>query len=163
MTNTRWTGVLIALLAAGSIFFFLPSDEKKIQKKLSELAEYCSSTEKEAPIEALKKSAAVAKLCRNPCWLTIASFNIDRQFSQKEISDHILLMKKRMPDTKLSFHDTVVEISGEGKAHVITTLKLDNKSMDDRFVDAYELDILLQKMSNDWFFSSFKVVEFMEK
>jgi hypothetical protein len=154
--------VAILLLVGGAIFF-LPSDEKKIRANLASLAEYCS-TEKEEPVfDTLQKAALAAKLCTDPCAVRFESLKIDRDFSQKELTDRFLMMKKRLPNTTFSFHDTVVDIVNDNRAEVITTLRINGKIVDQQFTDAYELDIMVDKMDGDWRFSSFSVVEFMKK
>lgn len=163
MTNIKWLLLLGFVLTAGLTLFLMPSDEKEILKKIDELGELCSTPRNEPALKMLKKAASAAKLCSYPCRITIESFKKDKNFSQKEVSDHILLMKRRLPDTNFSFHDTGVNISDKNRAEVITTLKLDGKSVSGRFVDAYEIDITMKKENGDWYFSSFKVVEFMEK
>lgn len=163
MMHSRWAGILAILFCTGIALFFLPGDEKSIEKKLAELGEFCSTPKGEAPFETLKKAAGAARLCTNSCQVTINSRNLDKMFNQKEISDNILMMKKRLPETIFSFHDTVVDIVADGRAKVITTVKLDGTSVDGRFVDAYEIDIEMKKENGEWLFSAFKVVEFMEK
>lgn len=163
MLNTRWAGIVAILFCTGVALFFLPSDEKNIEKKLAELGEYCSTPKGEAAFETLKKAAGAARLCTNSCQVTINSRNLDKVLSHKEISDNILMMKKRLPETIFSFHNTVVDIVADGKAEVITTLKLDGESVDGRFVDAYEIDIEMIKEKREWLFSGFRVDEFMEK
>ncbi len=151
------------MLIAGGVILFLPGDEKKIRNNLASFAEYCSSVKEEPVIEALQKAARAAKLCTDPCKVQIESFNIDREFSQKEISDRILMMKKRLPNTSFSFHDTVVNIPGDNRAEVLTTLRLNGKTAEGKFTDAYEINITAEKKDGAWLFSSFTVVEFMEK
>lgn len=73
------------------------------------------------------------------------------------------MMKKRLPNTDFNFHDTVVDITGDDRAEVITTLRLHGKTVDEQFSDAYEMNITLEKKDGDWRFSSFTVVEFMKK
>lgn len=163
MNSKHLLFLLVILLAAGATFFFLPSDEKQIRRNLTSLAQYCTSTHKEPPIESLKKAALSAKLCSNPCWIEVESFNIARDFSQKEISDHILLMKKRLIDTRFTFRDTVIEFADENRGEIMTTLHLEGKTKDNRFTDAYEINIMVEKSEGDWFFSSFTVVEFIEQ
>jgi hypothetical protein len=51
----------------------------------------------------------------------------------------------------------------DGKADILSTVRLDGKTKDNRFTDAYELNIQAKKINGDWLFSSFIVVEFMEK
>ncbi len=155
--------LLAILLLAGGVFILLPSDEKKIRHNLDTLAEHCTTTKEEVAIELLKKAALAAKLCSDPCWVEAHSFHIARTFNRKDISDHILMMKKMRPDTRFTFHDTAVEFPGEVEALVTTTLRLQGGKGDTRFTDAYEIDITVKKSDNDWFFSSFSVVEFLEQ
>ncbi len=163
MSNRNWLIFLAILLVAGGTLFFLPSDEKKIRRNLASLADYCSSPKKDAPIETLKKAALAARLCNNPCKVSIESFHIDRQFTTKDISDHILMMKKQLTNTRFNFHDTVIDLPDKERAEIITTLRLEGKTKDNRFTDAYEINITAKKLEGDWLFSSFTVVEFIEQ
>jgi hypothetical protein len=161
--NTKIILFLAILLTLGSAFFFWPSDENKISSKLDALAEYCSSENSETVIETLQKATLAAKLCTDPCTVQMASLNIDRQFKQKELADRLLMMKKRLPDTSFNFHDTNIEILPDNRAEIITTIRLNGKSINGEFTDAYELNITVVKDEGEWLFSSFFVVEFMKK
>ncbi len=156
--------LLIAiLLAVGSAFFFWPSDDKEIRANLASFGKFCSSEKKESVIETLQKTALAAKLCTDPCMVKIESFKIDREFNQKELTDRLLMMKKRLANTSFSFHDTIIDITGDNRAEVTTTLRIDGKIVDEQFTDAYEIEITMDKTDGDWYFSSFTVVEFMKK
>lgn len=162
--NRRTLLILAAiLLVAGTVLFLLPSDEKKIRRNLDSLTEYSSSSPKEPVVDSLKKAALAAKLCTTPCKIEIASFHISRDFTRKEISDHLLVLKKRLTDTRFSFHDTLIEFPDDARAEIITTLRLEGRTGDNGFTDAYELKIRTEKIDGDWLFSAFTVIEFMEK
>lgn len=163
MNNRNWLILLAILLVTGGILFFLPNDEKKIRRNLDSFADYCSSSKEDAPIEALKKAALAARLCSNPCKVQIVSFHIDREFTTKDISDHILMMKKQLTNTRFNFHDTSIDLPDKVRAEIITTLRLEGKTKDNRFTDAYEINITAKKVNGDWQFSSFTVVEFIEQ
>ncbi len=155
--------LLALVLVASGAFFFWPSDEKKIRDNLDSLAQYCSSTKEETVIETLQKSALAAKLCTDPCTVHFASLKIDRVFSQKELIDHFLMMKKRLTNTAFNFHDTAVDIVGDDRAEVLTTLRINGEIVDRQFTDAYEMNITVEKQDDGWRFASFTVVEFMKK
>jgi len=155
--------LIFLLLAAATLYFLLPSDEKEIRNNLASLAEYCSSSDKEAPIAALKNVMLAGKLCSYPCRVQVESFNIDQDFNKKEFTDHVLMLKKMTMNTRFSFHDTVINFPMDGKAELVSTLRLDGKTEDNRFTDAYELNIHAEKTNGNWFFSSFTVIEFMEQ
>lgn len=162
--NYKYKVLLIGILfAVGSAIYVWPTDEKKIKENLTSLAEYCSSVNEEQVIGTMQKSALAAKLCTDPCTVNMKSFKIDREFSQKDMTDRLLMMKKRLPDTIFSFHDTLITIGGDSRAEVVTTLRINGKIVDDQFTDAYEISATAEKIEGNWRFSSFKVVEFMKK
>ncbi len=161
--NGKYIAAILILLTPLAVFFLLPNDEKKIRSNLSSLAEYCSTEPQEAVMETLKKTVLTTKLCTNPCRVTIDSFKVAKDLDRKGISDRLLLMKKQLPDTHFSFHDTTVHLSNKKQATLNTTLRLNRKNVTGRFTDAYELDITTVKTEGNWLFSSFHVVEFMEK
>jgi hypothetical protein len=161
--NNKILLIAISLVVCGAILFLWPSDEKKIRGKLASLAEHCSTEQDEPVLETMKKTALAAKLCTDLCKVHIESLKIDREFSQKELTDRFLMMKKRLPDTEFNFHDIVVDIAGDDRAEVTTTLRIVGKIVDEQITDAYEIDITAEKKDGDWLFSSFTVVEFMKK
>lgn len=160
--NKKIFSIMILLVFVGAIFIW-PGDEKEINAHLTSLAKSCSSQKEEPVLETLQKAALAAKLCSDPCTVQIESLKIDRSFRRKELTDNFLILKKRLPNTEFSFHDTVIEILGDGRAEVTTTLRLNGKKVDDQFTDAYELNISMEKKDGEWCFSSFTVVEFMKK
>lgn len=153
----------ILLVACGAILFFWPSDEKKIRGKLASLAEYCSTEQQEPVLETMKKATLAAKLCTEPCSVRVESLKIDRGFSEKELADRILMMKKRLPDTEFKFHDIMINIAGGERAEITTTLRIVGTIVDEQITDAYEIDITAEKIDGEWLFSSFTVVEFMKR
>ncbi|TKB07621.1 hypothetical protein [Desulforhopalus sp. IMCC35007] len=163
MNNKTVVLILAIVLMVGGAIFFLPSDEKKIRNNLDSLGEYCSTVKDEPLLDALQKVTFAAKLCTDPCKVHIESSQIDHEFGQKEITDRLLMLKKRLSNTTFSFEDTFVDIPGDNRAEVTTTLRLNGESVNGRFTDAYEIQISVEKQDGDWLFSSFTVVEFMKK
>jgi len=155
--------LIIILLAAAALYFLLPNDEKILRKNLTSLADACSSPAKETAIPALQKVLQAGKLCSDPCTIQIESFRINHNYSKKELTDHIFMLKKMTPGTHFSFHDTEITFPKDARAEIACTLRLDGKIKDQRFTDAYELNVQAEKINGDWLFSSFTVVEFMEQ
>jgi hypothetical protein len=162
MNSKIFLFLAILLIVAGTLFFW-PSDEKKIKGNLDSLAEYSSSAKEEPLLETLKKASQTAQLCTDLCKVQFESLKIDREFSRKEFTDHFLMMKKRLPNTDFSFHDTVINVEGDNRADITTTLRINGEIIDEWFTDAYEMNITANKKEGDWRFSSFTVVEFMKK
>jgi len=155
--------ILLILCIAATVYFLLPNDEKQIRNNLDSLAKYCSTAREEAALVGIKKVALAAKLCQDPCDIEIESRSIARSFTKKDLTDHLLMMKRTMPDTHFSFHDTVIEFPAENSASLTSTLSLTGQIEDEHYTDAYEFDINLKKIDGDWLFSSFSVIEFMEQ
>jgi hypothetical protein len=163
MSNKTVFLVLATFLVIGGAISLLPSDEKKIRSNLDSFAEYCSSVNEESVLETLQKVTLAAKLCTSPCKVHIESLKVDRNYQQKEITDRLLMLKKKLPNTRFSFQDSTVDIQSDARADVLTTLRLIGESVDGQFTDAYEMNITVDKQEGDWLFSSFTVVEFMKK
>jgi len=155
------TGIVLVVVAA--VLLLRPSDEKKIRDNLERMAEYCTTESRESALTTLQKISSAAKLCTDPCKVQIESFDVDREFNHKEITDHIMMMKKRLVGTAFTFQDTVFLLLTDDRAKLTTTLRLNGKTVDGRFTDAYELQITVVKREDAWLFASFTVVEFMER
>ncbi|MEN8198549.1 MAG: hypothetical protein ABFR63_00620 [Thermodesulfobacteriota bacterium] len=161
--NRKLMFSLALVLLAIIVLFLLPSDEKKIRHNLELLAEYSSSSPGEAGVAELQKAALVAKQCSDPCRVHIESLDIARNFNKKELREHVILMKRSLPAVTFGFTDTRVELTTDERAEVVTTLALSGELADERFSDAYELNIIALKQDGEWLFSDFTVVEFMER
>jgi hypothetical protein len=156
--------VIISLLLSGALLFWLlPNDEKEIRKNLQQLAKFCSSTKDEGNIATLMNVGKAVKLCSDPCAVEVDSFDIKRVFIHKELSNHLLMMKQMLPDTRLTFSDVQVNFPQKDMALITSTLSLHGKTRNQRFTDAYELDIVALKTEGKWIFSAFTVIEFMER
>ncbi len=160
--NNKIGIILIVVLAVAAILLF-PNDEKEIRRNLDTLAEYCSSPKGEATLAIVKKGALAGKLCTDPCMVSMESFNINRELTKKEFTDRMLTMKRMLPETLFTFYDTTISFPKEDLAELITTLKITGKITNDRFTEAYELNIQTKKINGDWLFSSFSIIEFMEQ
>lgn len=153
----------VVIVSAGIVHFFLPNDEKEIRGNLVSLAEYGSSPANEAMLDSLKKAALAVKLCKTPFSVTYKARGIEREFNEKELTDRILMVKKRGGGTRFVFEDIRIEINGKKSAAIIATLRLEGHLEDGAFTDAYETNLTAIKIEGDWFFSSFEMVEFLEK
>ncbi len=151
------------LFTALLVFFLWPNDEKKIRHNLELLAEYSSSKPDDATLAILTNVRKASLLCTESCAVDIASFRGRQDFTRKNIIDHIMMMKKMLPDTRFHFNDVTINFQEENHAVISSTLSLQGETKSQRFTDAYEMDISTVKMDGDWLFSSFTAVECIEK
>jgi hypothetical protein len=161
--NKKILALCTLLITAVLLFFLLPSDEKEIRHNLELLAEYSSTTGNDGILPTLTKSRSVSNLCTEDCAINIESFHVKQHLSRKDISDHIVLLKKMLPDTRFTFDDIQIDFHEENRARINATLSLNSKTEQQNFTDAYELKSSVVKVDGDWLFSSFTVVEFMER
>ena len=155
--------IAAVILIAGIGFWLWPNDEKVIRKNLQQLAEHCSTQSTSGNLANMTDATAAAKLCTEQCRVEIESFRIQQTFSRKEISQHILFMKRTLAQSHFDFKDITITFSSTTEAQITATLSLRTTTRDQRFTDAYELDIVSQKSNGEWLFSAFTVVEFMER
>lgn len=155
--------ILVLVLIVGVGFWLWPNDEKTIRKNLHQLAAFCSTAKESASMANMTDARGAAKLCAAQCSVEIESFHIQQTFSQQEISQHILFMKHTLAESHFAFKDITITFPSQTEAKITATLSLQTKTKDQRFTDAYELDIVSQKSDGDWLFSAFTVVEFMER
>lgn len=154
---------VVLVLALCGYFFFSSSDEQLLQKNMDLMAGFCSTTEQESVVVFARKVTAAAELCTDPCRVVIKSLAMDRLFSFQELRDHIMMMKRRLAGTQFHFDDSSITLKDSTSAEIITTLRLSGNNADGRFTDAYEVKVGARKVAGKWLFSSFAVIEFMER
>ncbi len=154
---------MIALVSAIAVYCMLPSDEKTIHKNLKTLAEYGSSRVEEPMLETIKLAGLSAKLCSTPFRVRFEAMRIERVLGEKELKNHIIMVKKKTEGTTFRFADIQIRFPGENTAEVKATLQLDGNLRGDSFTDAYETVFTLEKSSGEWLFSSLQVVEFIKR
>ncbi|PIE56388.1 MAG: hypothetical protein CSA34_04730 [Desulfobulbus propionicus] len=153
----------LVLCVFAVIYVVYPGDKKQIRTHLESLAVCGSSTVAEPMLETVKKVKRAAKLCPAPFRVTFNAMEIDRDFSQKEFTDHFVMLKKKTAGTTFTFTDVSVVLGDDDTAEVQATLLLEGKSRGDRFTDAYETLLTAEKKEGGWRFSSVKIVEFMQQ
>ena len=99
---------ILALFIAAAIYYLLPSDEKEIRGNMESLAQYCSSSLDDTPIATLKEVMLAQKLCSFPCRVQVESFELNHDFSKKDFSDRLLMLRRMTVGTQFSFRDTTV-------------------------------------------------------
>ena len=160
----KYVGALLLIVVFGAAFFFLRfSDELQLKKNLVLMAEFCTTEVGEPVLTFAKKVSSATALCTDPCQVEIASLKIKKSYSLQELRDNILLMKKRLAGTGFSFDDPSIDLTDEAHAEITATLLLNGQNVNGRFTDAYEVLIGARKVEKKWLFSSFTVVEFMER
>jgi len=155
--------LLVIIVSIVCSLFFWPSDEKRITKNLTSLGNYCSTVDGESIIDTMQKVASATKLFTYPLIIQTDSQNVDLSLNQKETSDQILMLKRRFPNTDFIFDDTNINLTNDHSADITTTLRLETKTVDGQFTDAYEIHATIEKINGEWLFTSFAVAEFMKK
>jgi len=157
--------VLLAGIAAGVLcFWFGNSDDKKIRKQFARLAENVTKERGEGNISMVCKMQGLGPLFSNSCEIYIPKSHLAGTYSPEELVSNVTRARMGFSSLKLEFYDIKINITGENTASVVFTGRLIGVVNNDKSADEIrELDASMEKIGGKWLFSSFKVVEVLEK
>ena len=157
--------VLLLGIVAGILWFWLGNtDDKKIRKQFARLAENVTKEPKEGNISMVCKMQGLGTLFANSCDIDIPKSHFSGTYSPEEIVSNTTRGRIRFSSLKLEFYDIKINITGENTASVVFTGRLSGIVNNDKSDDEIrELDAAMEKVDGKWLFSSFKVVEVLEK
>jgi len=155
-----------AVLAAGIIAFFIfsQSEEAKVKKQFSVLAEKIKKTEKETPLVAAAKANRIKALFAETCTVHAPAYSFSRDISSQDLPSLVLTTRSRYSKMSLEFYDFAIEFPEEGSAQVSLTARILGKLTTGKDVDdVHELRCKLQKREELWLLKEIEVVEVLEK
>lgn len=157
--------VIFVGVVTGSLWFWLgSSDDKKIRKQFAKLAENVTKEPKEGNILMVCKMQVLGTLFATPCDIDIPGSHLSGTYSPEEILSNVSRARMRFSSLKLEIYDVKVNITGENTANAVFTARLSGVVNNDKSADEIrELDAVMEKIDGKWIFSSFKVVDVLEK
>jgi hypothetical protein len=162
----KYIGIAGAVLAAGIIAFiiFSQSEEAKVRKQFSVLAEKIRKTEKETPLVAAAKANRIKELFAETCTVHAPAYSFSRDISSQDLPPLVLTTRSRYSGMSLEFYDLVIEFPEEGTAQVNLTARIVGRLTTGKYVDdVHELMCKLQKAEDIWLLKEIEVVEVLEK
>ncbi len=166
MVKIRYILIAGAVLAAGIVAFFIfsQSEEAKVKKQFSVLAEKVKKTEQESPLVAAAKANTIKGLFAETCTVHAPAYSFSRDISSQDLPSLVLTTRSRYSEMSLEFYDFVIEFPEEGSAQVNLTARILGELTTGKYVDdVHELRCKLQKAEDVWLLKEIEVVEVLEK
>ena len=166
MEKIKYIVIAGAVLAAGIIVFviFSQSEEAKVKKQFSILAEKMKKTEKETPLVAAARAKKISELFADTCTVHAPAYSFSRDISAQDLPALVLTTRSRYSEISLEFYDFVIEFPEEGSAHVNLTASMTGKLTTGKYVDdVHELKCKLKRTEDIWLFKEIEVVEVLKK
>ncbi len=153
--------VIIGIVLAVAVF---PSEEKRVKNRFRLLSEWVSKSTEENPITMLQKAKDIGTLFLEPSELKASGDLPSGSFTRQEISAYAGRARLHFSEIDLKFYDLHVFFPEKEVAQVTLTARLIGKLKTGEQADEiHELDCLMKKVDNKWFFSQIEVNEVLKK
>ena len=166
MEKIKYIGIAGAVLAAGIIAFviFSQTEEAKVKRQFSVLAEKIKKTPNETPLVAAAKANRIKELFAETCAVHAPAYSFSRDILSQDLPSLVLTTRSRYSEMSLEFYDFVIEFPEEGTAQVNLTARIVGKLTTAKNVDdVHELKCKLQKTEKIWLLKGIEVVEVLQK
>ncbi len=111
-----------------------------------------------------KKTKDIGTLFAEACRLEVDNASLSGTYTPDEISSFAAQARLQFSEVSLRFYDLDVEFPNEHTAKVFLTAKLTGRLLAGEYVnEVHELTSVLKRIENRWLFSSFEVIEVLEK
>jgi hypothetical protein len=153
--------MIIAIVLAVSC---APSEEKRVKKQFELLSKWVSKDSGENAFTLAKKIQNIANLFVDDCKITVPEESLSGTYAKDEISRYAGQARLRFSKLSLRFNDFDIDFPEEAMANVYLTARVTGQSTAGERVDEIrELQCVLRKIEDTWFFSSIEVVEVLKK
>jgi len=166
VVKIKYVSIAGVVLAIGIIAFviFSQTEEAKVKKQFSVLAEKVKKTEKETPLVAVAKANSIKELFANTLTVHAPAYSFSRDISNQDLPPLVLTARSRYSEIFLEFYDLVIQFPEEGTAQVNLTARVVGKLTAGISVDdIHELKCKLQETEGIWLLKEIEVVEVLEK
>jgi hypothetical protein len=156
--------MLIVTVGIVAVFYFLPSEEKKVRKQYHLLSEGVLKSPKENAFAMLQKMKNIGALFDEHCELKAPSQSLSGSYTRQEISTYAGSARSFFSQLDLKFYDFHIVFPEKEVAKVTLTARLTGRSTTGEQVDeTRELECILKKIDKKWLFSAIEVVEVLKK
>ena len=156
--------VLIVTVGIVVVFYFLPSEEKKVRKQCHLLSEGVLKSPEENAFTMLQKMKNIGALFYEHCELKAPSQSLSGSYTRQEISTYAGSARSFFSQLDLKFYDFHIVFPEKEVAKVTLTARLTGRSTAGEQVDeTRELECILKKIEKKWLFSAIEVVEVLKK
>ena len=166
MVKTKYLliGAVVIIIGIAVIYYFLPSEEKKVRKQFQLLSERVQKSPEENALSILQKMKNIGALFDEYCELKAPSQSLSGSYSRQEISTYAGSARSVFSQLDLKFYDFHIVFLEREIAKVTLTARLTGRSTAGEQVDEIrELECVLKKIEKRWLFSAIEVVEVLKK
>jgi len=157
-------GVLIVIIGIVLTFSVFPSEEKRVKKGFHLLSEWVSKSPEENSFTMLKKMKDIGTLFLEPCELKAPHESLSGSYTRQEISAYAGTARSHFFQLDFKLYDLHIAFPEKEVVQVTLTARLIGKSMIGEQIDEIrELECLLKKIDEKWFFSRVEVIEVLKK
>ena len=156
--------VLIVTIGIVVVFYFLPSEEKKVKKQFHLLSEGVLKSPEENAFTMLQKMKNIGALFDEHCQLKAPSQSLSGSYTREEIATYAGSARSYFSQLDLKFYDFHIVFPEREVAKVTLTGRLTGRSTAGEQVDeTRELECILKKIEKKWFFSVIEAVEVLKR
>jgi Flp pilus assembly pilin Flp len=153
--------VIVGIVAVRS---FLQTDEKKVRKQFTQLAERVSKEPDESLVTTSYNIQHIAMLFADPCIFKADIIAFSGSYTPDEISGFAGRSRFYLAHLSLTFYDLNIAFLEEGVAQVMVTARVTGKTKGgDDINTTHELKTVLTETEGEWRFSQVEVVEVLQK
>ncbi len=153
--------VIIGVVLAVAVF---PSEEKRIKRRFRLLSEWVSKPMEENPITMLQKTKDIGTLFLEPSELKVPNDLLSGSYTRQEISAYGGSARSHFSQLDLKLYDLHIAFPEKEVAQVTLTARLIGKlKTGEQMDEIHELECLMKKVDQKWFFSQIEVIEVLKK
>ncbi len=157
-------GALIVILGIVLATTLFPSEEKRVKKQFRLLSEWVSKSPEENAFTLLQRMKNIGTLFDMHCKLKVPDQSLSGTYTREEISTYAGSARSHVSQLDLKFYDLQVVFPEKELAKVTLTARLTGLSTaGERMDETRELECLLRKIENKWFFSQIEVIEVLRR
>ena len=166
MVNSK--NMMIAFVALflgiGVIFFFFPTEEKRVKKRLTLLSKWVAKESDESNLTMARKLRNIESVFAETCRFDAPANDVSETYSAGEIAQKATIARSHFSTLSVKFYDLDIHFPEDNIATVITTAKLTGISTEGETIDeTHELECTLQNIADTWMFTEVEVVEVLKK
>lgn len=166
MVNKRNLAIAaVAVIGFGiGVFLLFQSDEAKIKKQFSVMADKIEKQADESDLMAAAAAHGIEKLFGPAVRIEIPSYSVDQTFPRNDISAHALYFRAMYREMGISFHDFHFQFPRENEAFVgLTAMFKAVTANGDPVNEIHEVECTLEKIDDEWLFTGIRGIDVLEK
>jgi hypothetical protein len=158
---------LVVMAGIAAVFYFSPSEEKRVRKQFGLLSQYVAKEPGEDPFSMANRIQNISRLFAENCEFKIEGdslYSLSGNYSRQEVAGYALRGRSYFSSLSLTFHDLKIRFPEKGSASVRFTARLAGRSSTGENVDEIrELQCDLNKIEKKWLFSGLEAVEVLKR